>query len=272
VFVPGEPKPGGSKRALLARGSKRPVVVDDCKKTKDWQTNVRHFAYQAYEGPLQEGALRLTVTFYLVRARSHYGTGRNRNRLKPSAPPDPNRRPDTTKLLRSTEDALTGLVWRDDAQIIEHYTFKRWGPKPGAQIMVETIGARQNEEDAMTMEVGCIRCGTPMPVPGCCMPCYRLLQADVHCYRYSAAVAPPIVCARNGCGNHMTTVGYCTECYATLAVSLEQHLTAWQDLRSGVENCPDWTPDRIADVMGIVTDCLPREIEEELLRRDEEAT
>ena len=38
--------------------------------------------------------------------------------LKPSAPKHPIVKPDTTKLMRALEDALTGICWRDDTQVV----------------------------------------------------------------------------------------------------------------------------------------------------------
>jgi Holliday junction resolvase RusA-like endonuclease len=49
-------------------------------------------------------------------------------------------RPDATKLWRPTEDALTGIVWRDDSQIIRQLVRKRYcgpGEVPGAEVLVD---------------------------------------------------------------------------------------------------------------------------------------
>jgi Holliday junction resolvase RusA-like endonuclease len=47
--------------------------------------------------------------------------------------------PDLTKLMRSTEDALTGILWVDDARITDQHARKRYcepGQAPGAQISI----------------------------------------------------------------------------------------------------------------------------------------
>jgi Holliday junction resolvase RusA-like endonuclease len=38
--------------------------------------------------------------------------------------------PDATKLLRGLEDALTGVVWHDDAQIVSQHVEKRYALGP----------------------------------------------------------------------------------------------------------------------------------------------
>ena len=45
-------------------------------------------------------------------------------------------RPDRTALLRSTEDALTGVIWRDDAQVCAGPIYKIYGDPPGVEIVI----------------------------------------------------------------------------------------------------------------------------------------
>lgn len=48
-------------------------------------------------------------------------------------------KPDATKLWRSTEDALTGIAWRDDAQISVQVVEKRYGSQSGALIQISSL-------------------------------------------------------------------------------------------------------------------------------------
>ena len=130
-FVPGVPAPGGSKRHI---GGGR--IVEDCKRTKGWRACVALAAMQAGWRPL-EGPLSMSVVFWMPRPKGHY---RKDGTLKPSAPAYPTTKPDTTKLMRSTEDALKGICWRDDAQVVEQSASKMYvGPRdgiPGAEIKI----------------------------------------------------------------------------------------------------------------------------------------
>lgn len=113
--VPGKPQPAGSKRAFK-RGA-RVIVVDDNTKAKPWQAEVKAAAIEAMRGAeVLAGPIKLEVCFHMARPKAHYGAG---GRVKASAPLYPIVRPDTTKLLRGLEDALTGTVWRDDAQVVD---------------------------------------------------------------------------------------------------------------------------------------------------------
>lgn len=139
-FVPGIAKPAGSKRGIaLKKGgvfSGRVAVVDDCKKSKDWKADVRHAALRHYQGALWTGPLSLTLRFTVTRPKNHYG----RRGLLPSAKPHPVTKPDTTKLTRGVEDALTGVLWNDDAQIVSQRCTKRYGDVPGVHIILREEG------------------------------------------------------------------------------------------------------------------------------------
>lgn len=136
IRVPGIPQPGGSKRAFRNPHTGGIVVLDDNRKAAGWKERVALAARQAYAGEPLTCPLRVDVTFWAMRPRGHYGSGRNAERVKPSAPLMPATKPDATKLWRSTEDALTGIVWRDDAQIVTQVVRKRYGVGPGVEIQV----------------------------------------------------------------------------------------------------------------------------------------
>ena len=139
--VLGRPQPAGSKRAFVVKG--RAVVADDNKKSKPWQALVKAAAADALaDGELLVGPLVLEVDFYLARPAGHYGSGRNAGTVKSGAPPYPITRPDTTKLVRALEDALTGLVWRDDAQVVSQLCQKWYGTPERAEVTVRVAYAR----------------------------------------------------------------------------------------------------------------------------------
>lgn len=140
-FVRGNPRPGGSKRYVghYYNSTVRkhvPLLVDDCDKNPFWRNTVAATAREAMAGRKKyTGALELSVVFYLPRPKSHYGV----KGLLPSAREHPIVKPDTTKLMRSTEDALTGIVWKDDAQVVEQTAIKRYVRDPS-----EDVGALIN--------------------------------------------------------------------------------------------------------------------------------
>lgn len=122
IVVPGIPKPAGSKRVVTNRSTGKAYVIDACDKSRDWKTTVAQCASDAWNGePLMTGPIRLTIVFCVARPRAHYGA---KGSLKLSAPTYPTTRPDLTKLVRAIEDALTGVIWRDDAQVVSQTVMK----------------------------------------------------------------------------------------------------------------------------------------------------
>lgn len=136
-FVPGIPQPGGSKRGFFVRGLNRVVISDANPKAKDWKTSVAQVASEAAKGiEIMTGPLKVRMDFVWPRPKGHYRTGKHKGEIRDSAPQYHTVRPDAGKVARSTEDALTGILWRDDSQIVTEILTKRYGPIPGCTITV----------------------------------------------------------------------------------------------------------------------------------------
>jgi len=154
------PHPQGSKTVMVTPQGRRNVVEQNAKQVKSWRGAVVESAQDAiweeHDGhdqgkcPLPySGPVALTVVFTLARPASHYGTGKNRGRLKPSAPLAPTGKNlgDLSKLVRATEDALTDAgVWGDDSQVVSLTAVKAYANThqkslhlPGAWISVIEI-------------------------------------------------------------------------------------------------------------------------------------
>jgi crossover junction endodeoxyribonuclease RusA len=140
-FVPGIPVPGGSKRAFVNKYTGRASVTDAAgERNTNWRACVAHEAHMKMDGAaLMEGPLRLEVVFCMPRPKKHFRTGRNANLLRSDAPEWHTSTPDTTKLLRAVEDALTGIVWKDDRQVAYQFVLKKYDSHTGAQIIIKTM-------------------------------------------------------------------------------------------------------------------------------------
>lgn len=105
-------------------------AIEDNADLRHWRQQVASLAAEQMGGePLWDGAVSLCLRFLRPRPKSHFGTGKNASKLKASADPHPIQRPDTVKLTRAVEDALTGVVWRDDSQVVHHELDKCWGER-----------------------------------------------------------------------------------------------------------------------------------------------
>lgn len=144
--VLGTPAPKGSSRAFYKAGMKRAVIVkDNSERQRGWDGSVREAALRAVgvvtAPPFVETALRVTLTFRLTRPAGHWGKGKRAGSLTPSAPEFPRGKPDADKLARATLDSLTGIVFDDDARIVQLSICKVYATPghEGARITVEAI-------------------------------------------------------------------------------------------------------------------------------------
>lgn len=109
--VPGKPAPQGSKRHV-GRG----ILVESSKEVGPWRERVALVAHNAMAGrALYAGALAVELHFVLPRPKSA---------PKRSTPPAV-KRPDADKLARAVGDALSGVCYVDDAQVVDWRITKR---------------------------------------------------------------------------------------------------------------------------------------------------
>lgn len=134
--VYGEAKPAGSKRHI---GGGR--IVDANPGAKEWKRQVAQAAGEHMNGgELLRGAVYASFVFYVARPKGHYRTN---GEVRASAPRYPTTRPDTTKLVRNAEDALTGIIVADDSQIVSQHARKEYGEPARLEITVTPLGEEQ---------------------------------------------------------------------------------------------------------------------------------
>jgi Holliday junction resolvase RusA-like endonuclease len=132
LFVRGLPVPQGSMSGFVVNGRaivthKRSVAL------RAWRDAVGYEARKAMgERQLLLGAVRVDIEFRMTRPRAHY---RANGALKPNAPKYHRSKPDKDKLERAVNDALTGVVFKDDAQVASGFVEKVYTEGvPGIQI------------------------------------------------------------------------------------------------------------------------------------------
>ncbi len=125
IVVYGSPAPQGSKSFKGLAKSGRAILTESSKKVRPWRQDVKLAAKQVRAElglPLLDEPLLVRMIFTLHKPTS----APKRRQVFPS------KIPDLSKLVRSTEDALTDAgIWRDDALVIECAAAKRY-PGEGA--------------------------------------------------------------------------------------------------------------------------------------------
>ncbi len=136
LTVYGTPAPAGSKRALPLGGKfgGRPIVVDANARAKPWKNLIaQQGGIEMRSRSLYRGPLHVNFTFWVRRPKSHYNS---KGELKTSAQKWPTKKPDCLKLARAVEDALSGIVYADDAQIVTEFLVKRYGEPERVEIEI----------------------------------------------------------------------------------------------------------------------------------------
>jgi Holliday junction resolvase RusA-like endonuclease len=127
-------------RIIQPKGNRPPFVsvYDPSKSAKaklEFAVSARQFAPEK----LIDQAIRVDTTFYMPRPLYHYGTGRNSDKLKDSAPVFHTKRPDIDNLSKLVMDALTGVIWTDDSIVCKGFTEKVYDRKPRVEIRIKLL-------------------------------------------------------------------------------------------------------------------------------------
>lgn len=136
-FVPGKPATQGSKRHV-GNG----IMVDSCKHLKPWRLIVAQMAMIAMKDAdvrilPPDACVMLECEFYMQRPKYHY---RKNGEVKPGMPLFVTKKPDLLKMTRAIEDAMTGIVYRDDSQICLEKMSKQYVDRmPGVRVTVRVI-------------------------------------------------------------------------------------------------------------------------------------
>lgn len=142
--VHGLPAPQGSKRAFVNKYSGRVQMVESSSKVASWRTDVKAAAETARSvlPDRLDGPLALGVVFTMPKPSSkpiwwtHGVTWRRTMHWRPAGMPD------LSKLIRSTEDAITQAgLWRDDARVVEFARVAKVFPNEDRDALSD-IGAR----------------------------------------------------------------------------------------------------------------------------------
>ena len=113
------------------------MITDANKNAKPWKALVVSAALDAYQGPLLEGPLSMEIIEYRIRPQSH--TGKRGLNKKGRETPYPTTAPDCLKIARAIEDSLSGVIYRDDSQIVRETIRKTWGDKEHTFVAIQEV-------------------------------------------------------------------------------------------------------------------------------------
>lgn len=141
--VLGRPQPQGSARGVPVKrknGKMGIAVTTDNPKLHSWRQDVGYRALQARPTDNitfgQGEPVLVTYTFFLAPPKK-MPKGRTRPVVKP----------DVSKLIRAAEDAMTGIVYGDDAQIVSTAADKVYGLPERTEVHVRALAPQTTKEN-----------------------------------------------------------------------------------------------------------------------------
>jgi Holliday junction resolvase RusA-like endonuclease len=135
--VRGRPIPQGA----LVRSPSGGLYHRGRARLEDWRHAIATEARAAMaDGALLAGAVSCSLIFRMPRPKSHF---RRDGTLRPDAPTWCTSRPDGDKLERAAWDALTGVVWTDDAVVASWGGGKRYAGADGVTGVYVEVGLLQ---------------------------------------------------------------------------------------------------------------------------------
>jgi len=147
-FAVGEPKgqPRARAFALPSKDGGKPFVrMYDPGTAEGWKSQIAEAARPHAPFLPLAGPIRMDAVFVFSRPKSHYGSGKNSDKLKEGAPQYHISKPDGDNLCKAVWDCLTTLgFWRDDCQIcagewIKVYVGFGLFTKPGCHITIKAL-------------------------------------------------------------------------------------------------------------------------------------
>lgn len=142
--VVGVAQPKGSTRAFIPKGWNRPIITSTNPKVKGWQQLVAEQAQAVARDGLFIGPVVLSVVFQLPRPQS-----------LPKRVLHHTKKPDLDKLVRSTKDALKGVLYADDAQVVQLHAQKSYtaiAAAPCCHIRLIEANAPEPQQAPLTLD------------------------------------------------------------------------------------------------------------------------
>jgi len=122
----GYPQTKGSTKAFMRPGMRYPVITNDNAKNKAWEQVLKLEAQRHAPAQIFDGPVSVMLTFHMVKPKSYPKTRVLQHTKKP----------DIDKLVRSFNDAMTGVIWRDDSQVVNLSAMKKYSDTPGVDVVI----------------------------------------------------------------------------------------------------------------------------------------
>lgn len=135
-IVPGQPQGKGRPRVGKIGGHARMFTPE---KTVAYEGLIAHAGHQAMQGrPLMEGPVSVVVD---MRCQVPASWSKKKRAQALTGEIRPTSKPDQDNVLKAIFDGLNGVAWRDDVQVVDITSSKRYAPVPGVYVEITPVEA-----------------------------------------------------------------------------------------------------------------------------------
>ena len=147
--VPGQPV--GKGRPRIGRVGQHARMFTPAK-TVNYEGLVAHAAGMAMNGrPLLEGAVQVQM---VIHCQVPASWSKKKQQQALAGEVFPTTKPDIDNIEKAVYDAINGVVWKDDVQVVDVVKRKRYSASPGVIVTIKPVGTvAQSEVQGSLLEV-----------------------------------------------------------------------------------------------------------------------
>lgn len=136
IVVPGEPVPQGRPKFT----TKPFIRAYDPPQSVAYKKMVARYAMQHKPTQLLEGSLSLHIDIYKQTLKSF---SKKKSELAEARLLRPTTKPDADNYAKGPMDALKGIIWKDDGQVVELMARKFYSANPRIEITIKVLEEQQ---------------------------------------------------------------------------------------------------------------------------------
>lgn len=137
--VLGEPVAQGRPRASTIHGK---VRMYDPNKSKDFKRYVKLVASQHAPKALLLGPLTMSVTVYKPSLKSF---SKKKKAAAEAGTLRPITKPDVDNYVKGIKDAMKGVIWKDDSQVVDLLVSKFYSERPRIEVRIESLDEQSEQ-------------------------------------------------------------------------------------------------------------------------------
>lgn len=142
IVIPGQPIQQERPRSRIVRpkGGAPFVSVYDSKRSKDNKAFIASCAVQVKPKEPLDCDLEVEIIFYRELLKSF-----SKKKIEQALAGQlrPNTKPDIDNYVKAVFDGINGIIWKDDARVVDLKTSKYYSDRPRTEVIVRTLESQQ---------------------------------------------------------------------------------------------------------------------------------